>query len=169
MNERPYTQGLRTLMGKLWVERHVLELLAYKLVCAKLVMAADLRRYVGPALAGVQQVVEKVQVAELDRAITLAQLGEEWGMPPAALTLSYLAENAPEPARTMLEEHAQAFRRLISEIEETAAENRKLATAALVDIQTTLGVLVGTESGATYGATGHRESAPVPRRISRIL
>ena len=169
MNEQPYTQGLRTLMAKLWVERHVLELLAYKLVCAKLVMAADLRRYVATALAGVQQVVEKVQVAELDRAIALAQLGEEWRVPAATLTLSYLAENAPEPARTMLEEHRQAFRRLISEIEETAAENRKLATAALVDIQSTLGVLVGAETGATYGATGHRESGPVPRRISQIL
>ena len=52
MNEYPYTDGLRTLLSKLWVERHTLELLAYKLTCAKLIMAGDIRRYVAPALAG---------------------------------------------------------------------------------------------------------------------
>src|SRR4030088_858771 len=135
MNQPPYTDALRTLLGKLWAERHTLELLAYRLTCAKLIMPGDTRRYVAPALAGVEHVVEKVRVAELDRSIALAQVADDWGVPMSMLTLDYLAQNAPEPARTMFEEHKQSFRQLVAEIEDTALENRKLATSSLRGIQ----------------------------------
>lgn len=169
MDDHPNTDGLRVLMGKLWAERHLLELLAFKLTCAKLIMAADIRRYVAPALAGVEQVVEKVRLAELDRCIALAQLAEEWVLDPETLTLAYLATHAPEPARSMFDDHQHAFRQLVSEIEETTIENRRLASTTLKEIQTTLDVLVGTEAGATYGATGLRESAPVTSHVSKVL
>ena len=169
MNDHPYTDALRTLMGKLWVERHTLELLAYKLTCAKLIMAGDIRRYVAPALAGVENAVDKVRVAELDRSIALAQVAEDWDVPTSTLTLDYLAQRAPEPARMMFEEHQQSFRQLVAEIEDTAIENRKLATSSLRGIQAALDDLMRSESGATYGATGLREAAPVVTHISRIL
>jgi hypothetical protein len=169
MDQHPSTDALRTLLGKLWVERHTLELLAYKLTCAKLIMAGDIRRYVAPALAGVEHVVDKVRVAELDRSIALAQVADEWGVPISTLTLAYLAQNAPEPARTMFEEHQQSFRHLVAEIEETALENRKLATSSLRGIQAALDDLMRSEAGATYGATGHREAGPVPSHISKSL
>jgi hypothetical protein len=169
MNEYPYTDALRTLLGKLWAERHTLELLAYRLTCAKLIMAGDIRRYVAPALAGVEHVVEKVRVAELDRSIALAQVADDWGVPMSMLTLDYLAQNAPEPARTMFEEHKQSFRQLVAEIEDTALENRKLATSSLRGIQAALDDLMRSEAGATYGATGHRQAGPVVSHISKIL
>jgi hypothetical protein len=169
MNQHPQTDALRTLLGKLWVERHTLELLAYKLTCAKLIMAGDIRRYVAPALAGVEHVVDKVRVAELDRSIALAEVADEWGVPMTTLTLDYLAQNAPEPARTMFEEHQQSFRHLVAEIEDTAIENRKLATSSLRGIQAALDDLMRSEAGATYGATGHREAGPVVSHISKIL
>ena len=169
MNQHPYTDALRTLLGKLWVERHTLELLAYKLTCAKLIMAGDIRRYVAPALAGVEHVVDKVRVAELDRSIVLAEVADDWGVPMSMLTLDYLAQNAPEPARTMFEEHQQSFRQLVAEIEDTALENRKLATSSLRGIQAALDDLMRSESGATYGATGLRHASPVATHISRIL
>src|SRR6266480_1260795 len=167
MNEYPYTDALRTLMGKLWMERHALELLAYKLTCAKLIMAGDIRRYVAPALAGVEHAVDKVRVAELDRSIALAQVAEDWDVPTSTLTLDYLAQHAPEPARTMFEEHQQSFRQLVAEIEDTALENRKLATSSLRGIQAALDDLMRSEAGATYGATGLREAAPMVTHISR--
>jgi hypothetical protein len=169
MNEHPYGDAVRTLMGKLWVERHILELLAYKLTCAKLIMAADVRRYVGLALAGVEQAVEKVRLAELDRSIALAALAADWEVELEVLTLDYLAKNAPEPARSMFHDHQQAFRQLVSEIEETTLENRRLATTTLQEIQTTLDSLVGAEAGVTYGATGLREAAPAASHVSRVL
>ena len=131
MTQYPYTDALRTLLSKLWVERHTLELLAYKLTCAKLIMAGDISRYVAPALAGVEHVVDKVRVAELDRSIALAKVADDWGVPMSMLTLDYLAQQAPEPARTMFEEHQQSFRQLVAEIEDTSMENRKLATSSL--------------------------------------
>ena len=169
MTQYPYTDALRTLLGKLWVERHTLELLAFKLTCAKLIMAGDIRRYVAPALAGVEHVVDKVRVAELDRSIALAQVADDWGVPMSTLTLDYLAQNAPEPARTMFEEHQQSFRLLVAEIEDTALENRKLATSSLRGIQAALDDLMRSEAGATYGATGLREAGPVSSHISKIL
>ena len=169
MNEYPYTDALRTLMGKLWMERHALELLAYKLTCAKLIMAGDIRRYVATALAGVEHAVDRVRVAELDRSIALAQVAEDWDVPTSTLTLDYLAEHAPEPARMMFEEHQQAFRQLVAEIEDTATENRKLATSSLRVIQAALDDLIRSETGATYGATGLRETGPVMSHISKIL
>src|SRR5438067_7137356 len=138
MNDYPYTGAVRTLMGKLWVERHTLELLAYKLTCAKLIMAGDIRRYVAPVLADVERVVDKVRMTELDRGIVLAQVAEEWGVSLSTLTLDYLAQHAPEPARLMFEEHRQAFRQLVAEIEDSALENRRLATSSLSVIQAAL-------------------------------
>lgn len=169
MNDHPYTDGVRLLMGKLWAERHLLELLAYKLTCARLIMAADLRRYVGPAIAGVEQVVENVRVAELDRCIALSQLADEWDVDPETITIDYLAEHSPEPARSMFEDHQHAFRELVSEIEATTAENRRLASATLREIQTTLDAMVGAESGAIYGATGLREAGPAVSHVSQVL
>jgi len=169
MNDYPNTDALHTLMGKLWVERHTLELLAYKLTCAKLIMAGDIRRYVAPALAGVERVVDRVRVAELDRSIALAQVAEDWDIPVSTLTLDYLAQHAPEPARMMFEEHQQSFRQLVAEIEDTAVENRRLATSSLRVIQAALDDLIRTEAGATYGATGLRETGPVVSHISKIL
>lgn len=169
MSEYPYTDGLRALMGKLWVERHVLELLAYRLTCAKLIMAADLRHYVGPALVGVEQVVDKMRVAELDRGLAVAEVAQEWGLPPSELTLEFLARKAPEPARLIFEEHRQAFRQLVGEVEETSLENRRLATSALADIQGTLDALMGAPAASTYGASGRRENTPAPRHISQTL
>jgi hypothetical protein len=169
MTQYPYTDALRTLLGKLWVERHTLELLAYKLTCAKLIMAGDIRRYVAPALVGVEHVVDKVRVAELDRSIALAEVADDWGVPMSTLTLDYLAQNAPEPARTMFEEHKHSFRQLVAEIEDTAIENRRLATSSLRGIQAALDDLMRSEAGATYGASGLRQAGPVATHISRIL
>src|SRR5439155_1062137 len=89
------SRDLQLLMGGLWMERHALELLAYKLTCAKLIMAGDIRRYVATALAGVEHAVDRVRVAELDRSIALAQVAEDWDVPTSTLTLDYLAEHAP--------------------------------------------------------------------------
>ena len=111
----------------------------------------------------------EVRVAELDRSIALAQVAEDWDVPTSTLTLDYLAERAPEPARMMFEEHQQAFRQLVAEIEDTAIENRKLATSSLRVIQAALDDLIRSETGATYGATGLRETGPVMSHISKIL
>jgi hypothetical protein len=69
----------------------------------------------------------------------------------------------------MFEEHQQSFRQLVAEIEDTAIENRKLATSSLRGIQAALDVLMRSEPGATYGATGLREAGPVSSHISKIL
>jgi len=157
-------------MERLWAERHLLEFLLFKLVVARLVLAADARRFVTPALGEVEIAIERLREVELLRATALARVAEEWGVPAETLTLGYLAEHAPEPERTMFAEHREAFLGLVAEIEEQAAENRRIATAALRHVQDNLDMLVGGEIGTTYDPSGRREivEAP-PSRVDRGL
>jgi hypothetical protein len=170
MSRHPPAGGLRELMERLWAERHLLEFLLFKLVVARLVLAADARRFVTPALGEVEIAIERLREVELLRATALSRVAEDWGIPPEELTLGYLAEHAPEPEATMFAEHHEAFLELASEIEEQAAENRRIATAALRHVRDNLDMLVGGQIGTTYAPSGRREVVQTsPRRVDRDL
>lgn len=170
MTRHPPSEGVRELVERLWTERHLLESLLFKLVTAKLILAADARRFLAPALAEVEQVIDQIRAAELRRGIAVARLAEEWGMRQEDLTLGYLVEHAPEPAASIFADHREGFLRLTREIEEVAAENRLMASAALDHIRDNIDALMGGEMGPTYGPTGHRETAPTPpRRLDQVV
>lgn len=170
MGRHPPSEGLHELMERLWAERHLLEFLLFKLVTARLVLAADARPFVTPALGEVEIAIERLREAELLRATAVARLAEEWGVPADRLSLSYLVEHAPEPAATMFREHREGFRKLVEEIEEVAAENRRVAAAAAEHVRENLDALVGDEVGDTYDPSGRREAVvPRPARVDREL
>jgi hypothetical protein len=66
-------------MDRLWVERHLLERLEFKLEAAKLFLAADARRFVAPALSEVELLIEQIQEAEPRRALAVAGALRERG------------------------------------------------------------------------------------------
>lgn len=170
MARHPPSDGLRELMERLWVERHLLEFLLFKLVTTRLVLAADTRAFVAPALREVEVAIERLREAELRRATAVARVAEEWGVPAEHLSLSYLVEHAPEPSATMFREHRDGLRALVEEIEEVAAENRRLAAAAAEHVRENLDALVGAEVGDTYDPSGRRGSvAPGPAYVDREL
>lgn len=170
MSRHPPAEGLHELMERLWAERHLLEFLLFKLVTARLVLAADARAFVTPALGEVEIAIERLREAELLRAAAVARLAEEWGVPAERLSLSYLADHAPEPAATMFREHREGFRKLVEEIEEVAAENRRVAAAAAEHVRENLDALVGAEVGDTYDPSGRRGVVvPPPARVDREL
>jgi hypothetical protein len=161
---------LDDLADALWAERHVVEYLLFKLVTAKLVLAADERRFVGLALDEVERVVRALRDAELRRASALATLAVGWGMPVAELSLAELAARAPRSWRSVFRDHQEGFRKLAEEIEETSAANRRLASAGLAHVRATLGALTGPEVPQTYTATGRPDTSPtVPLRLDRVL
>lgn len=166
----PKTSLLKSVQDRLWTERHLLDFLLFKLTAAKLILAADDRRFMSPALAEVEHVIEKLRLAEIERSISVSKLAEEWGVSADALTLAELAERAEEPYGTIFTDHRTALLKVGAEIEEVALENRRLASSSLTDIQENIDLLMGKPAEATYNDKGRRRLGPTsPRRLDAAL
>lgn len=170
MSRRPRPEALTELLDKLWAERHLLEFLLFKLTSAKLILAADERHLVAPALNEVERAVDLIRAAELSRSLAVARVAEEWGVPAYDLSLTYLADHGPEATAQIFADHRRAFMELTAEIEETAAANRRMATSALETIRDSLGALAGEDTAETYDLRGRPASLhPAGRRLDRSL
>jgi len=161
MAENPQGQSreqLELLADTLWAERHVVEFLLYKLTVAKLMLVADERRFVSAALSEVEQVLTRLRDAEERRQAALNHVAAIWQRPASEITLSFLADKTAEPMRGVFEDHRKGFLELSVEIEETAAENRRLASGSLNSVQQSLDALTGGAQAPTYTATGRTQS-----------
>jgi hypothetical protein len=112
----------------LTVERHLLELLLFKLVERRHLLDAGETRFLAYAATEVEAAVERVQMAELRRSLFIHDLGSELNLPVEALTLGTLARNSREPFRTIFSDHSDGFVELA-----TALEDEGLAMPSLVD------------------------------------
>ena len=157
----PSRERLEELADTLWAERHLVEFLLYKLTVAKLLLVADERRFVSAALAEVEQVVTRLRDAEQRRQSAVATVAAEWRRAPSDITLSALAEDTEEPMRGVFEDHRKGFLELSVEIEETAMENRRLASGSLNLIQQAIEALAGPPAAPTYNATGRTQAPQV--------
>lgn len=154
------------LADTLWYERRLLEYLLFKLVSANLVLIADDRRFVGPAIAEVDAVMAEIRRAEGQRGEVVAAVAREWDVPPSAVGLEFLVTRAPDSLRATFEDHRTAFMDLVGEIEILTKENRRLATVGLDGIQGTLGFA----GGDIYDAAGRATRTPDhPIRVDRVL
>ncbi len=154
------------LADTLWYERRLLEYLLFKLVSANLVLIADDRRFVGPAIAEVDAVMAEIRKAEGQRSEVVAAVATEYNVPAPTVGLAFLAENAPEQLRPTFEDHRKVFQQLVGEIEMLTKENRRLATVALDGIQGTLGFA----GGDIYDAAGRATRTPDhPVRVNRVM
>jgi FlgN protein len=161
---------LEALADTLWAERHLVEFLLFKLTAAKLLLAADERRFVALALDEVQRVLVALRGAETRRARAVEEVAAELHVPADQLTLSQLASHSPEPLRTVFRDHADGFLALATEIEETAALNRRLASATLSHVQRAIDALTGPPAVSTYTASGRPTTATAaPMRLDQVL
>ena len=117
--------GLREVSAILWRERHLLELLLFKLDEEQLVLAAGRTRWLPRATREVEMVLEEIRQTELERAVEVSRLSVEYGLPSGA-SLRQLADAVPEPWHDMLLEHRQAFLTLTDEITALVQSNREL-------------------------------------------
>ena len=157
---------LARLADTLWYERRLLEYLLFKLVSANLVLIADDRRFVGPAVAEVDAVMAEIRKAEAQRSEVVAAVADDLEVPPAEVGLAFLVEHAPDSLRATFEDHKMAFMNLVGEIEVLTKENRRLATVGLDGIQGTLGFA----GGDIYDAAGRATRTPDhPVRVNRVL
>ena len=112
----------------LTVERHLLELLLFKMVEHRHLLAARETRFLTFAAAEVDRAHERVQVAELRRSLFIHDLGRELDLTPEAVTLGTLARYSREPFSMIFSDHSRAFVELVA-----AIEDEGLAMPSLVD------------------------------------
>jgi hypothetical protein len=154
------------LADTLWYERRLLEYLLFKLVAANLVLTVEDRRFVGPAIAEVDAVMNEIRRAEQQRSTVVADVARECDVAPDAVSLVFLVDNAPDSLRATFEDHKTTFMNLVNEIEVLTRENRRLASVALDGIQGTLGFA----GGDIYDSAGKATRTPDhPLRVNRII
>lgn len=143
------------LSSLLWQEREALELLLFKLVEERLIVAAGEAKWLAAANREVESVVEQLQAVEVQRAVEVELISRELNA-GGDLSLNELAAAAGEPWAGILLDHRSKLTALVAEIDQAADQNRALLSAGARSIRETM--LTLTESVDTYDAHG----APSP-------
>ena len=170
MNDDVPAHLLEGLADTLWQERHMVETLLYRMVTAKLLLAADEHRFVSAAMDEVEAVVDALRGAEQGRMAALVQVADRLEVPVEDLTLAEIARRAPAAMRLVFDDHRQAFLDLTAEIEQTADANRQLASGALGRVRRSLDALAGANPATTYDAAGRAQvGVAAPMHLDRAL
>lgn len=163
-------EHLEELAETLWQERHLTELLLYRLVCTRLLLASDDTRFTGLAINEVEAVTDALRDAEHRRDEVVQALAVSWGTSVEDLKLVNLVERAPEPWNSIFDDHHRAFMALTAEIETTAADNRRLAASNLHRVHQSMSTLLGTSRSSTYDPHGQRQPhTSGPAMLDRVL
>ena len=138
---------LATVLGD---ERHLLDLLLYRLITCRELLAAGGARFLAYAATEVEETTERVQEAELRRSLLVARLARR--LDSDELTLMDLCLHSREPFGTIFSEHRKAFVELMSEIEEVVSENRRLTPGPVEDVLVEAGhqALLAAISGLSF-------------------
>jgi hypothetical protein len=136
---------MATLLGE---ERHLLDVLLYRLVTCRQLLVAGEWRFLPYASAEVEDVCERIRETELHRSLVVARLAGALHMPEGDLTLRSLCRHSRDPYGTIFSDHRQAFLILLEEIEAVVAENERLTPEPAFDTD----VLVEAGSQAVLAA-----------------
>jgi hypothetical protein len=149
----------------LWRERQLLDLLVCKLEVEQLVLAGGRTRWLPAVTREVEYVLAEVKQVELLRAVLVGAAAEQLGLDPGC-TLRQLADAAPPPWDSILEQHRTAFLTTAEELKAIARVNRELLSQGARAVREALAWLseaperpatqtytpVGASSGAPAGA-----------------
>jgi hypothetical protein len=162
--------GLREVSAILWRERHLLELLLFKLDEEQLVLAAGRTRWLPRATREVEMVLEEIRQTELERAVEVSRLALDLGL-PAGASLRQLAEAAPEPWQEILVEHRQAFLAVTEDVTALVQTNRELLNRGQRAVREVLASIGDgkVEVGAGYGGRPAAPEASRPFLIDETL
>jgi hypothetical protein len=150
--------SLPDLAAVLWRQRELLERLAYKLECERLLMTTGRTRWLAAATSEVEIVTDEVALLELQRAAVADAVCRELGLEPGA-SLEDLAAAASPPWTAMLLDHREALLALTAELASLAEATRQITTTGLAAVEATL-ASVGMRDGTTsrgYDAKGRTD------------
>jgi hypothetical protein len=158
---------VQDLSARLWHERELLDLLTFKLEEEQLLLTAGRTRWISHATREVEQVLERLKAAGLERAAAAAAVAHEWSLPSDA-TLRDLAAGAPDGAWSdILSAHLTAMNEQSATIRQLRDANAQFLRAAARSTQETL---AATDlGGTTYDARGRAASAAEAHLFDRDL
>ena len=147
---------VQDLSARLWYERELLDLLTFKLEEEQLLLTAGKTRWLSHATREVEQVLERLRAAGLERAATAATVAHQWGLADDA-TLRDLAAGAPDIAwAEILGAHLAAMTDQTAVIRALRDANGQFLRAAARSAQETLAT---TEpASTTYDSQGRAAS-----------
>ena len=149
------TEELARLLSR---ERLLLELLLFKLVTLRQLLASGEVEFLSWAGDEVERAIEKVRKAELTRALAVSELAAAaTGRSEAEFTLGRLVESAPEPWASIFADHRQGFSRLSGEISEALAATRRLATSGSSAVSDMLDRLSGSTPEPQFAGASKRD------------
>jgi hypothetical protein len=150
--------SLPDLAAVLWRQRELLERLAYKLECERLLMTAGRTRWLAAATSEVEILTDELAVIELQRAAVSDAVCRELGIDVGS-SLEDVAAAASPPWTAMLLDHREALVTLMSELTSLADATRQLTASGLAAVEATLAT-IGLRDGATsrgYDAKGRTD------------
>ncbi len=118
-------------------ERRLLEMVLFKLVEARHLLAADEARFLPWASAELERAVERVREATLLRAVVAQRVATAHGL-AADAALPMLLSQADEPYAAILAEQQDALHRLVGEIRDEVTRAGSLAERQLRGIDAVL-------------------------------
>jgi hypothetical protein len=121
---------MRELAGLLGRERVQLEFLLFKVLALQDLLRSGETRFLRWSIEEISRASERVRETELSRAQLVSELAGAAGVPISEMSLSRLAETAPEPWRTIFTDHDAGFRRLGVEVDNAFTTTGKLADAS---------------------------------------
>jgi hypothetical protein len=155
--------GAQELSSRLWQERELLDLLVFKLEEEQLLLTSGKTRWLSFATREVEQVLDRLRAAGVDRAVEVSALAADWGLSDEA-TLRQLIDAAPTPAwAETFTGHLTALTDLTGQIAALRDSNLQYLRAASRSTQETLARL-DAESG-TYDARGTAEAVRPAARL----
>lgn len=142
----------------LWRERELLETLLYRLEVEQLVLASGRTHGLMRAARDVESTLEDLRATEVLRAVAADEAATTVGLAPNP-ALRELAEASPEPWRSMLLDHREAFTTVTGRITEMAGANRDLITSGYRSARETL-LAFGDGEATGYSPDGSVVTGP---------
>lgn len=138
--------GLPEVSTILWRERHLLELLVFKLDAQQLLIGSGRDRWLNHASDELESVLEELRHTELLRAVEVDDVAPTLGL-GAGASLAELAMAAPAPFDDLLRQHREALVELAAEVRDRSRQN----CDALARGQQAVRELISAASAATAG------------------
>ncbi|MHB1929161.1 MAG: flagellar protein FlgN [Acidimicrobiales bacterium] len=120
---------LDELSDALWQVRRLLDVLRFRLEEERVLALADGRRWSATAHRAAEDVLERLRLAELVRAVMTEEVAKALDV-GSAPTLRRLADAAPEPWGEILTSHLEALVTAARAIAELAEANERLAATS---------------------------------------
>lgn len=118
---------LDALVGLLSYEARVLERMLFRLSECGMLVAAGEHRHIPRAVDEIEDIEDQLSQVEVVRALLVAGLAEQWGVPEDGLDLNRIIGFATDDVARRLESARDVILRLVGQIEEIKSASKELA------------------------------------------